>query len=143
MFIRGQASPFVYFVYFVVTFGLRTSDFFRISNFGLRKFPPFTIYDCLPEHKDHLDTPSTGCILFHMKAIAELAKDALELPPVQRLALARILLDLSEEKPDYSPAVAAAWEKEICRRMDEVKAGRARSSSYEAAFARLDRQFPT
>jgi len=38
-----------------------------------------------------------------MKAIAELAKDALELPRVQRLTLARILLDLSEEDRDFSP----------------------------------------
>ena len=78
-----------------------------------------------------------------MKAISELAKDALELPPVQRLALARILLDLSEEDPDYSPDIEAAWEKEICRRMEEVKTGRARSSEFEEAFARLDRRFPT
>jgi len=78
-----------------------------------------------------------------MKAISELAKDALELPPVQRLALARILLDLSEEDRDYSPDVEAAWEKEICRRMEEVKAGRARSSEFEESFARLDRRFPT
>jgi hypothetical protein len=32
-----------------------------------------------------------------MKAISEVAKDAMELPPVQRLTLARILLDLSQE----------------------------------------------
>jgi putative addiction module component (TIGR02574 family) len=78
-----------------------------------------------------------------MKAISELAKDALELPPVQRLTLARILLDLSDENQDFSPDVEAAWEKEICRRMKEVKAGRARSDGFDEVFARLDRQFPT
>jgi putative addiction module component (TIGR02574 family) len=77
-----------------------------------------------------------------MKAISELAKDALELPPVQRLTLARILLDLSDESQDFSPEVEAAWEKEICRRMEEVKAGRARSDSFDKVFARLDRRFP-
>ena len=78
-----------------------------------------------------------------MKAISELAKDALELPPVQRLTLARILLDLSDERQDFSPEVEAAWEKEICRRMEKVKSGRARSAGFDEMFARLDRQFPT
>ena len=50
-----------------------------------------------------------------MKAIAELAKDALELPPVQRLTLARILLDLTEDDGDFSPQVEVAWDEEICR----------------------------
>jgi putative addiction module component (TIGR02574 family) len=76
-----------------------------------------------------------------MKAISELAKDALELPPVQRLTLARILLDLSDENRDFSPDVEAAWEKEIHRRMEEVKAGRARSGGFDEVFARLDRRF--
>jgi putative addiction module component (TIGR02574 family) len=78
-----------------------------------------------------------------MKAIAEVAKDALELPPVQRLKLARILMDLSDETPDFSPEVEAAWETEICRRMEEVKSGRARADGFDEVFARLDRRFPT
>jgi putative addiction module component (TIGR02574 family) len=77
-----------------------------------------------------------------MKPIAELAKEALELPPPQRLTLARILLDLSAEPQDYSPDTEAAWEQEICRRMDEVKAGRARSNEFTDVFERLDSQFP-
>lgn len=76
-----------------------------------------------------------------MKAISELAKDALELPPVQRLTPARILLDLSDKSEDFSPDIEAAWETEICRRMDEVKAGRARSGGFDEVFARLDRRF--
>ena len=63
-----------------------------------------------------------------MKAIAELAKDALELPPVQRLTLARICWIWPMKVRDFSPEVEAAWETEICRRMEEVKAGRARSA---------------
>ena len=78
-----------------------------------------------------------------MKEISEVAKDALELSAVQRLTLARILLDLSEESQDFSPDVEAAWETEIVRRMEEVKAGRARSSGFDEVFARLDRRFPT
>jgi hypothetical protein len=76
-----------------------------------------------------------------MKAIAELAKDALELPPVQRLTLARILLDLTEADGDFSPQVEAAWDEEICRRMQTVRAGTARSRSFDQVFADLDRRF--
>lgn len=38
----------------------------------------------------HLDNEPPGRNLVRMKAISELAKDALELPPVQRLTLARV-----------------------------------------------------
>jgi hypothetical protein len=78
-----------------------------------------------------------------MKALLELAKEALELPPVQRLTLARILLDLTEEDADFSPQVEAAWDEEICRRMKAVRAGTARSRSVHQVFADLDRRFPT
>lgn len=76
-----------------------------------------------------------------MKAISDLAKDALELPPEQRRTLARILLDLSDENQDFSPEVEAAWEDEIARRMAAVKAGTSSHSSLEAVFARLDARF--
>jgi len=69
-----------------------------------------------------------------MKVLSELAKDALELPPVQRLTLARILLDLTEEDGDFSPQVEAAWDEEICRRMNAVRAGTARSRTFDRVF---------
>jgi len=52
-------------------------------------------------------------------------------------------LDLADENKDFSPEDEAAWETEICRRMEEVKTGRARTDGIEAVFARLDRRFPT
>ena len=66
-------------------------------------------------NENHLDNQPTGSSLIRMKAISELAKDALELAPVQRLTLARILLDLTEDDGDFSPQVEAAWDEEICR----------------------------
>ena len=78
-----------------------------------------------------------------MKAFSELAKDALELPSAQRMILARILLDLSEENQDFSPEVEAAWEDEICLRMKAVETGTAKSRDYEKVFADLDRRFPS
>ncbi len=78
-----------------------------------------------------------------MKLLGEIAKDALGLPPGQRLTLARILLDLSEDTHDFSPDAEAAWEEEICCRMEAVKAGTARSRSFEDVFAALDRRYPS
>jgi hypothetical protein len=43
---------------------------------------------------------------------------------------------------DFSPTVEAAWENEICRCMEAVMAGRARSDSFDNVFARLDQRFP-
>ncbi len=76
-----------------------------------------------------------------MKTIPEIAKDALELPTAQRLTLARILLDLSDEPQEFSPEVQAAWDQELLQRIEEVKAGRSRSSSVDEVFARLDHRF--
>ena len=77
-----------------------------------------------------------------MKAISELAKDALELPSNQRLMLARILLDLAEDDQEFSPQVESAWEDEICRRMKAVESGAVTARSLVAVFADLDRRFP-
>jgi len=42
-----------------------------------------------------------------IKALSEIAKDALELTSVLRLTLARILLELSDDNQDFSPEVEA------------------------------------
>jgi len=78
-----------------------------------------------------------------MKALSQVAKDAMQLRPKQRRTLARILLELSEEDNDFSPDVESAWEEEISRRMEAVRAGAARARSYEEVFADLDRRFPS
>ena len=78
-----------------------------------------------------------------MKMLSDIARDALELPPSQRLTLARILLDLSEPDQDFSPEVEAAWEQEIARRMEAVKVGNAQSKSFDRVFTELDRRFPS
>ena len=70
-----------------------------------------------------------------MKMLADIAKDALELSPAQRLTLARILLDLSEPNQDFCPDAESAWEEEIVRRVDAIKAGTAQSSRFDRVFA--------
>jgi len=44
---------------------------------------------------------------------------------------------------DFSPDAGAAWEEEICRRIEAVKAGTERSRSFEDVFADLDRRYPS
>lgn len=78
-----------------------------------------------------------------MKAIAEFAKEAMELPPVQRLTLARLLIESSEGNRDFSPEAEAAWDAEIGRRVEAVKAGAAQSRTASEVFADLDRRFPS
>ncbi len=78
----------------------------------------------------------------YMKMLAEVARDALELSPEKRLALARILLELSDEGTESSLEAAAAWEEELAARIEAVKAGAAQSRTLEEVFADLDRRYP-
>jgi hypothetical protein len=80
-------------------------------------------------------------VVHELKVLSDLAKEALDLPPAQRRVLVRVLLDLSEDDQDFSPEVEAAWEEEICRRMNSVKTGAARARCLDAVFADLDRRF--
>ncbi len=63
------------------------------------------------------------------------AHDALILPPEQRLALARQLLESVELEPE--PGAEAAWEEEIARRIDRFKAGDSTPIPAGEVFARL------
>ena len=68
-------------------------------------------------------------------ALDAVAHDALILPPDQRLALARQLLDSVELEPE--PGAEAAWEAEIVRRIARFKAGESKPISAGEVFARL------
>lgn len=75
------------------------------------------------------------------KVLSEVTRDALALSPAQRRTLARILLELSEDALDFSPGLETAWDDEIVRRLQAVKAGTAQARSVEDVFAELDRRF--
>ena len=77
-----------------------------------------------------------------MKAMAEVTKDCLELPSAQRLKLARSLLDTSELGQDFSPDVDAAWNEEICARMNAVLNGTAKSSPLAEVLAQFEKLYP-
>jgi len=63
------------------------------------------------------------------------ARDALILPPEQRLALARQLLDSVDLEP--APGAEAAWEAEIAQRLARFRAGESKPIPAGEVFARL------
>ena len=67
--------------------------------------------------------------------LGAVAHDALILPPDQRLALARRLLDSVELEPE--PGAEAAWEAEIARRIARHGSGESKSIPAGEVFARL------
>lgn len=68
------------------------------------------------------------------------AHDALVLPPEQRLALARRLLDSVDLEPD--PGADAAWRAEIAQRLARLDAGEAKTIPAGEVFARLRKIAP-
>jgi putative addiction module component (TIGR02574 family) len=63
--------------------------------------------------------------------ISDLFKRAMELPADQRAALASSLLDSLDEESGHS--ADEAWEQEVARRMNELKAGGAVTIPWEDA----------
>jgi len=75
------------------------------------------------------------------KALSEITKEALDLSASQRLTLARILIELSDENDDFSPSVDEKWDLEISRRLNLVRAGEALSRPFDEVMADVDRRF--
>lgn len=83
----------------------------------------------------------TGKLLTMSMALEEVAREAIELPRPQRLALARLLIELDD--PGSDTDVEAAWEAEIQARLRAMKEGRIKGIPYEQVLARVDRRLAT
>jgi putative addiction module component (TIGR02574 family) len=70
-------------------------------------------------------------------SVEELVKRARALSPQDRARLAEELLASLDEESDSG--AEAAWEQEIARRVDEIKAGRANLIPAEEVFAETAR----
>jgi putative addiction module component (TIGR02574 family) len=70
--------------------------------------------------------------------LEDVAREAMGLPRHQRLALARLLIELDD--PGSDADVEAAWEAEIQARLRAVKEGRVQGIPYEQVLARVDRR---
>ena len=76
------------------------------------------------------------------RPLAELVREAMELPLPQRQALARILLESS----DTSSAGAlsedeTAWENEIAQRIRDIYAGQTDDKPWDAVKADINKRF--
>ena len=71
--------------------------------------------------------------------LESITHEMLELPGSQRLALARIILDLDSGPPDAD--VEAAWDKEIRARLKAYDEGKLETVSYEAFYEEMEKRF--
>ncbi len=76
------------------------------------------------------------------RSFAELTKEVVELPPDQRLMLARVLLQTTEEI-SASPLseVEMVWEEEIASRIKALDAGEASGRPWADVMADIDKRF--
>ena len=58
------------------------------------------------------------------KTLTEVSRDAAELCLSERLKLARMLLEMSEQDSEPLGAVQEAWDEEIERRLRELRTGK-------------------
>jgi hypothetical protein len=72
------------------------------------------------------------------KALAEIAKEAMELPSRQRVALAGLLLKSADEMSDADAEIA--WEVEIRERIATIEEGRVTGIPYDEVMREADRR---
>ncbi|MFZ1217991.1 MAG: addiction module protein [Chthoniobacterales bacterium] len=72
------------------------------------------------------------------KALEEVTKEAMDLPPQQRLALAGFLLENVD--PASDPDAAAAWDSEIRDRIREIDEGRVKGIPYAEVMGEAERR---
>lgn len=72
------------------------------------------------------------------KALEEVTKEAMDLPPRQRLALASFLLESADAASD--PDAEAAWDSEIRDRIREIDEGRVTGIAYVDVMREAERR---
>ena len=75
------------------------------------------------------------------KTLTEVTRDAAELSAPERLKLARMLLEMSEEEPEPPADVEDAWDKEIERRLHELRSGGVKAVPLEEVKRKIERRF--
>ena len=72
-------------------------------------------------------------------ALERITKEAMDLPPRQRRALAEFLLE-SVDAPTADPEAEAAWESEIQDRIRAIDEGRAVGVSYDDVMREAEKR---
>lgn len=94
---------------------------------------------CLVRRRRPALTDSKPLQLFRMpKALEEVTKEAMDLPPQQRLALADLLLENLHAASD--PGAEAAWDSEIRERIREIDEGRVTGIGYADVMQEAERR---
>jgi len=76
-----------------------------------------------------------------LATLEQVTKDAMDLAPRQKLALAEILLESAD--PGTDPEAEAAWDSEICDRVRAIDEGRITGIAYEDVMRAAERRlFP-
>ena len=76
------------------------------------------------------------------RPISDLIREAMELPPQQRQALARILLESSDTASVGTLSEdEAAWENEIAQRIRAIYAGQADDKPWDPVLADINKRF--
>ena len=70
--------------------------------------------------------------------LEQITRDAVQLPRHQRLALAKILIELDD--PASDPDIETAWDKEVRERVQAVELGEVEGIPYEQVLARMDQR---
>jgi putative addiction module component (TIGR02574 family) len=71
--------------------------------------------------------------------VQELKNELKLLPPKQRAELAHFLIESLDQESD--PDAEAAWDKELERRVHEIKSGQAQGIPAEEVFAKLREKY--
>ena len=77
------------------------------------------------------------------KTLAEVTRDAADLPAPERLKLARILLDLSEPETESLDDVQNAWDEEIERRLQELRSGKVKGVPLDEIKTKIEVRPPS
>jgi len=70
--------------------------------------------------------------------LEQVTKDAMDLPPRQKLALAEFLLESVDSPAD--PGAETAWDSEICDRIRAIDEGRVVGVAYEDVMREAERR---
>ena len=73
------------------------------------------------------------------KALAEITKEAMDLPPRQRLALAELLLESTDVPID--PEAEEAWDSELRDRVRAIDEGRVVGIPYDDVMREAEKRF--
>ena len=75
------------------------------------------------------------------KTLTEVTRDAVDLPELERLKLARIMLDLPETAVEPADELQAAWDQEIEQRLRELRSGQVRGVPLQEVKEKIEARF--